>query len=119
MTTSVSAEELQAFLDREFPQYTVVVDRVTSEEIWVRQPLDEAHLLPVGTLSGATMMATAACAAYVAVLAHIAIVPLCDQQPQYQLSAQSCSEPAYPRQGHDAPSGSAFGTFGSGIIIRW
>ncbi len=76
MATIVSAEELQAFLDREFPQSTVVVDQVADDEIWARQPVDESHLRPGGTVSGPTMMATADCAAYIAVLAHIGIVPL-------------------------------------------
>jgi len=42
----------------------------------VRQPVDDSHLRPGGTVSGPTMMAVADTAAYVAILSHIGIVPL-------------------------------------------
>jgi len=76
MAMVVSAAELQSFLDSEFPQSTVSVGELTEDAVWVRQPVDGSHLRPGGTVSGPTMMATADCAAYVAVLAHIGIVPL-------------------------------------------
>lgn len=76
MAIQVTAEELQAFLMQEFPQATITVEEVSEEAVWVRQPVDESHLRPGGTVSGPTMMASADTAAYVAVLAHIGIVPL-------------------------------------------
>lgn len=76
MAIVVSAEELQAFMSSEFPQATIRVERVDEQQAWVRQPVDESHLRPGGTVSGPTMMAVADTAAYVVVLAHIGIVPL-------------------------------------------
>jgi uncharacterized protein (TIGR00369 family) len=76
MTTQVSAQALQRFLDEEFPQSSISVERVDEEGVWVRQPVDVAHLRPGGTVSGPTMMATADCAAYVVILSRIGIVPL-------------------------------------------
>ena len=76
MAIQVSAEALQAFLMQEFPQATITVEQVSEEAVWVRQPVDESHLRPGGTVSGPTMMSSADTAAYVAVLAHIGIVPL-------------------------------------------
>lgn len=52
------------------------MESVDESEAWVRQPVDESHLRPGGTVSGPTMMATADTAAYVVVLSHIGIVPL-------------------------------------------
>ncbi|MFL1403733.1 PaaI family thioesterase [Marinobacter sp. M1N3S26] len=76
MTIQVTAYELQSFMRTEFPQATITVEQVSEQEAWVRQPVDESHLRPGGTVSGPTMMATADTAAYVVVLAHIGIVPL-------------------------------------------
>ena len=76
MTIQVTAYELQSFMRTEFPQATISVEQVNEQEAWVRQPVDESHLRPGGTISGPTMMATADTAAYVVVLAHIGIVPL-------------------------------------------
>ena len=76
MANQVNAYELQEFISTEFPQTTVTVEQVDEREAWVRQPVDESHLRPGGTVSGPTMMATADTAAYVVVLSHIGIVPL-------------------------------------------
>lgn len=76
MPLQATAYELQAFMQTEFPQATITVEQVDQQEAWVRQPVDETHLRPGGTVSGPTMMATADTAAYVVVLAHIGIVPL-------------------------------------------
>ncbi|HDZ58430.1 MAG TPA: PaaI family thioesterase [Pseudomonas xinjiangensis] len=72
----LSAEVLQQFMDEQFPQSTITVDRADGGAVWVRQAIDNAHLRPGGTVSGPTMMATADCAAYLVILAHIGIVPL-------------------------------------------
>lgn len=76
MAIRVSAEELQSFMRSEFPQATITVEKVDEQEAWVRQPVDDSHLRPGGTVSGPTMMAVADTAAYVAILSHIGIVPL-------------------------------------------
>jgi uncharacterized protein (TIGR00369 family) len=76
MAIQADAYELQAFMSGEFPQATITVEQVGQQGAWVRQPVDETHLRPGGTVSGPTMMATADTAAYVVVLAHIGIVPL-------------------------------------------
>lgn len=76
MAIKASADELQTFMSDEFPQATITVEQVNAEGVWVRQPVDDSHLRPGGTISGPTMMATADTAAYVVVLSHIGIVPL-------------------------------------------
>lgn len=76
MAIQVTAGELQTFMISEFPQATITVEGVDEQEIWVRQPVDESHLRPGGTVSGPTMMATADTAAYMTVLSCIGIVPL-------------------------------------------
>lgn len=76
MSIKATAYELQAFMQTEFPQATITVEQVDEQEVWVRQPVDESHLRPGGTVSGPTMMATADTAAYVVVLSSIGIVPL-------------------------------------------
>lgn len=76
MPEKPTIDELQAFLEKEFPQATITVETLEDGQVWVRQPVDHSHLRPGGTVSGPTMMATADCAAYVAVLARIGIVPL-------------------------------------------
>ena len=69
-------EEIQAFLSREFPQTTVQVVAVDRGRSQVRQPINQSHLRPGGTVSGPTMMALADVAAYVAIFTEIGIVPL-------------------------------------------
>ncbi len=76
MAIRASAVELQSFMSSEFPQATITVEKVDEQEAWVRQPVDDSHLRPGGTVSGPTMMAIADTAAYVAILSHIGIVPL-------------------------------------------
>lgn len=76
MTASVGANALQEFLEREFPHSAVAVESVDAAGVRVRQAVGVEHLRPGGTVSGPTLMAVADCAAYVAVLARIGIVPL-------------------------------------------
>ena len=76
MSTSVSAHDLQQFLNDAFPNSTVTIEEIDEDGIGIRQGVTLEHLRPGGTVSGPTMMATADCAAYVAVLAKIGIVPL-------------------------------------------
>ncbi|RMD81340.1 MAG: PaaI family thioesterase [Candidatus Dadabacteria bacterium] len=72
----LSLEELRAFLAREFPQSTVTVEAAGQGSARVRQPVDERHLRPGGTVSGPTLAAVADVALYAAILAEIGAVAL-------------------------------------------
>ena len=69
-------EQARAFIAREFPQSTFVIDEVGDGTATVRQPIDHSHLRPGNTVSGPTIMGLADCAAYVAILAHYGEVAL-------------------------------------------
>jgi uncharacterized protein (TIGR00369 family) len=73
--------ELENLLRAELPQVFNSASGVSIEEVWhggarIRQAYRQAFVRPGGTLSGATMMALADFAMYVAVLASIGPVPL-------------------------------------------
>ncbi|WP_341705034.1 PaaI family thioesterase [Ferrovibrio sp.] len=71
--------ELEAFLDREFPQMRPMRYRIESWDgrcLRMAMPVGEAHLRPGGTVSGPTMMAMADCAAYLLILGQIGPVAL-------------------------------------------
>jgi len=77
----MTAAEVEAFLDREFPQIhhggrTYYVEAVGELSARVRMDFHERHLRPGGTLSGPSMMALADLALYVAILAQIGPVAL-------------------------------------------
>jgi uncharacterized protein (TIGR00369 family) len=77
----MSAAEVTAFLDREFPQLhyggrSYHVDEVFPMGARLHLDYHERHLRPGGTLSGPAMMALADLALYVAVLAQIGPVAL-------------------------------------------
>ena len=81
MQPIMTAEEIGAFLDREFPQIHLngrvySVGPVGPGEATVRLDASEAHLRPGGTVSGPTLFALADLAAYVVLLAHIGPVAL-------------------------------------------
>jgi uncharacterized protein (TIGR00369 family) len=74
-------QELTELLRAEFPEMFSAESGYAIETIWhggavVRRHFDKSSLRPGGTLSGATMMALADFAMYVAVLAAIGWVPL-------------------------------------------
>jgi uncharacterized protein (TIGR00369 family) len=76
----MSAAEVQALLDREFPQ-SARSQAIVIEEAWhggcrVRRRFSERSLRPGGTISGPTMMGLTDFAMYVAVLTSIGPVPL-------------------------------------------
>lgn len=71
-----SKENIQAFLARDFPQSTAIVDEVVPGGATVRRRVDFSDLRPGGTISGPTLMAVADLALYVAILGEIGIVPL-------------------------------------------
>jgi uncharacterized protein (TIGR00369 family) len=77
----MTVAEVEAFLDREFPQLqyggrTYRVENVGPLFASVRMDYHERHIRPGGTLSGPSMMALADLALYVAILANIGPVPL-------------------------------------------
>lgn len=77
----MSAGEVEAFLERDFPQIhhggrAYYVESVGHHAAVVRLKADERHLRPGGTVSGPTLMALADFAMYVAILAAIGPVAL-------------------------------------------
>lgn len=79
--TTMSREEIEAFLDREFPQIhhggrTYFVEEVGPMRARLRMSYHERHIRPGGTLSGPSMMALADLALYVAILAQLGPVAL-------------------------------------------
>jgi acyl-coenzyme A thioesterase PaaI-like protein len=81
MEPILTATELNAFLDREFPQIHAggrvfeVVD-VGPGTSTLRFTPNENHIRPGGTVSGPSMFALADVGAYVTLLAHIGLKPL-------------------------------------------
>src|SRR5919206_1289080 len=81
MQPVMTVAELEAFLDREFPQIhhggrTYHVEEVGPLFARLRMDYHERHIRPGGTLSGPSMMTLADLALYVAILAHIGPVGL-------------------------------------------
>ena len=77
----MTVAEVEAFLDREFPQIhhggrTYGVEAVGPLSARVRMDYHERHLRPGGTISGPAMMALADLALYAAILAQIGPVAL-------------------------------------------
>ena len=73
----MNANELQAFLGREFPQVAGdFVVEVAGEECVIRLLVAERHLRPGGTVSGPTMFALADVAIYLAILHRLGPVAL-------------------------------------------
>lgn len=77
----MSVEDVERFLDREFPQIHLdgrvfVVEEVGLHSATMRLRAGERHLRPGGTLSGPAMMTLADLAIYVAILANIGPVGL-------------------------------------------
>jgi Uncharacterized protein, possibly involved in aromatic compounds catabolism len=73
--------ELNAFLDREFPQINAngkyyVVTAVAPGEATIRLAPDQSHVRPGGTISGPTLFSIADLSAYAVILAHIGPVAL-------------------------------------------
>ena len=79
MTTSsikMNRQAMISFLQTEFPQYVGEVCEVEEDYSLLRQPIDQTHLRPGGTVSGPTLMALADVALYVAILSKIGTVAL-------------------------------------------
>jgi uncharacterized protein (TIGR00369 family) len=68
---------LDAFLKAEFPQNRCTLEEIDEDgSVVVAHPVGESELRPGGTVSGPVMMTLADVALYIAILAHIGIVPL-------------------------------------------
>ena len=74
----ITFEELQAFLDEQFPQGEAYGTLQKLGDGWAEMKLevDEAHLRPGGTVSGPAMMGLADVTLYAALLSKIGLVPL-------------------------------------------
>lgn len=77
----MTCEEVEAFLDREFPQIHLdgrifSVEAVGTGTATMRMRASERHVRPGGTLSGPSMMALADLAFYAAILANLGPVAL-------------------------------------------
>ncbi|WP_292255714.1 PaaI family thioesterase [Marinospirillum sp.] len=75
-TLKMTREEMIEFLQREFPQYVGEVCEVEEHHSLLRQPINDSHLRPGGTVSGPTLMTLADVALYVAILSKIGPVAL-------------------------------------------
>lgn len=81
MTPVLTAEQINAFLDKDFPQVhsqgrVFEVINVASGTATLRLTPNELHLRPGGTVSGPAMFALADVAAYITLLAHIGPVAM-------------------------------------------
>jgi len=81
VAAKLTVAELDGLLRTEFPELFNAENGFVIEDVWlggcrVRKHFDPGSLRPGGTISGATMMALADFAMYVAVLAAIGWVPL-------------------------------------------
>ncbi|MDR9393500.1 MAG: PaaI family thioesterase [Roseovarius sp.] len=73
MSLEMTAEELTAFLDREFPQVAgeFTIEDLDEMRIRTRLRVGDAHLRPGGTVSGPSIFALADVTVYLAILAMI------------------------------------------------
>ncbi|MDO6460438.1 PaaI family thioesterase [Granulosicoccaceae sp. 1_MG-2023] len=81
MTCAMNAGEINAFLEKEFPQIHIngkvfEVTEVKPESVTIHFTPGEAHLRPGGTVSGPSMFTLADLAAYAAILARLGPVAL-------------------------------------------
>lgn len=73
MAIVVPADEMEAFLDKVFPQVKGMfgIDHLDDDRLVMRLHAGEQHLRPGGTVSGPAMFGLADVAAYVATMARI------------------------------------------------
>ncbi len=72
----MNEKELQEFLENEFVQCPILVEKVEPMGATIRQPITDAYLRPGGTVSGPALMLAADAALYIAILAEIGPVAL-------------------------------------------
>lgn len=73
---TLTAEQINGFLARDFPQVKARVERVGARGARVSWQTGPEDLRPGGTVSGPVLMGIADCALYVAILGEIGLVPL-------------------------------------------
>ena len=64
----MTSDEIQRFLQQEFPENPMVVESCENRRATLRLDVDHTHLRPGGTISGPTMMLLADTAMYAAIL---------------------------------------------------
>ncbi len=72
----MTAEEIQNFLQQEFPENPLIVESCKNRRARLRLEVDQTHLRPGGTISGPAMMLLADTAVYTAILTTIGAVAL-------------------------------------------
>ncbi len=72
----VSKEEMDKFLNSEFPQTKCTVESLGDKSSTVRHKVGFSELRPGGTVSGPVLMTVADVALYVAILGEIGLIPL-------------------------------------------
>lgn len=71
---AMGVAEIEAFLERAFPQATVhgfVLDEITERGCQLSVRTDQRHLRPGGTVQGPVLMALADTGTYLAILGHL------------------------------------------------
>jgi uncharacterized protein (TIGR00369 family) len=72
----MTADEIQIFLQHEFPDNPMLVESCENRRARLRLDVDHTHLRPGGTISGPTMMLLADTAMYAAILTTMGAVVL-------------------------------------------
>ena len=72
----MTAEEIQNFLQQEFPENPLIVESCENRRARLRLEVDQTHLRPGGTISGPTMLLLADTAVYAASVTTIGAVAL-------------------------------------------
>jgi uncharacterized protein (TIGR00369 family) len=72
----MTADEIQIFLQQEFPDNPMLVESCENRRARLRLDVDHTHLRPGGTVSGPTMMLLADTAMYAAILSTMGAVVL-------------------------------------------
>jgi len=73
---SVTCDEVNRFLLREFPQNPCTAEAIGPKHATVRRRVTEADLRPGGTVAGPVLFAVADCALYVAIFGAMGITPM-------------------------------------------
>lgn len=74
--SKMTTAELQAFLEKDFPQSSIIVEEIKSMWAKVRYPISNQHLRPGGTVSGPAQMAAVDGAMYMAILGELGPIAL-------------------------------------------
>lgn len=69
-------QEIIAFLQKEFPQFSTIIESVGDQASLIRHQVTDTDLRPGGTISGPTLFTLADTALYVAILGEIGMIAL-------------------------------------------